>query len=76
MLPRYTCNRCGKSTVKRIEADPKNCSKCKSPYWNKERKLNIGQGRRNAVLPDDAKDRTGKMGAKIYFGQDGGLDIQ
>lgn len=38
MLPRYTCNRCGKSTPQRVEV-PKTCSKCKSPYWNKERKL-------------------------------------
>lgn len=63
MLPQYTCNRCNKSTIKRIEADPKHCAKCKSPYWNKERKLNIGQDARKAVLPEGAK----VQGAKILF---------
>jgi len=37
-LPKHKCNRCGHSWIPRIEKEPKNCPKCNSPYWNKERK--------------------------------------
>lgn len=33
-----TCNRCEHSWATRKKKDPKWCPKCKSPYWNKERK--------------------------------------
>jgi len=31
------CKRCGWDWGTRKENDPKNCPKCCSPYWNKER---------------------------------------
>ena len=31
----HACNRCGCVWTSRRE--PKTCSKCRSPYWNKER---------------------------------------
>lgn len=49
---KYTCERCGKEWLQRIKAeykenglkikqiirkDPKNCTECKSPAWNKPR---------------------------------------
>lgn len=33
------CNRCGHNWHPRTEKLPSVCPKCKSPYWNKERKL-------------------------------------
>ena len=62
-LAKYTCNRCNKTIIARVE-NPKNCSACKSPYYNKKRVLNIRQDRKantSKLLPDDAKDRIGKM---------------
>jgi predicted Zn-ribbon and HTH transcriptional regulator len=31
------CKRCGHTWLKRKAEDPKNCPKCKSPYWDRER---------------------------------------
>lgn len=39
-----TCNRCGNIWYSKCQdgkgnpKDPKNCTGCKSPYWNKKRK--------------------------------------
>jgi DNA-directed RNA polymerase subunit RPC12/RpoP len=35
----YKCERCGHQWIPRIKKDiPIICPKCKSPYWNRERK--------------------------------------
>jgi predicted Zn-ribbon and HTH transcriptional regulator len=34
----FRCERCGHEWIKRKELDPTVCPKCKSPYWNKQRK--------------------------------------
>jgi hypothetical protein len=35
----FRCERCGYEWVPRdIEQEPKNCPRCKSPYWNRPRK--------------------------------------
>ncbi|KKK90963.1 hypothetical protein LCGC14_2717700, partial [marine sediment metagenome] len=36
-LTRLTCNRCGYEWIPRSDKRPKNCPKCASPYWDKER---------------------------------------
>lgn len=36
-LPHLTCQRCGNTWIPRTP-EPKQCPKCKSPYWNKTRK--------------------------------------
>lgn len=33
------CKRCGHPWIKREDRETKKCPKCKSPYWNKERKV-------------------------------------
>lgn len=38
-LPRYNCKRCGHKWVPRLNGHPTVCPKCKSPYWDKKRKL-------------------------------------
>jgi DNA-directed RNA polymerase subunit RPC12/RpoP len=37
----YKCERCGHEWIPRgdVERDPRVCPKCKSPYWNKPRKV-------------------------------------
>jgi len=35
----YKCLRCGHVWVARGDEEPRVCPKCKSPYWNKPRKL-------------------------------------
>lgn len=37
------CNRCGHEWYPRTPKNPKVCGKCKSPYWNKERKMKINK---------------------------------
>lgn len=37
-LPRYTCTRCAHQWVPRRDLPPRVCPKCKSPYWNRERR--------------------------------------
>jgi predicted Zn-ribbon and HTH transcriptional regulator len=40
LLKGYQCERCGHKWVPREESDyPKVCPKCKSPYWDKPRKI-------------------------------------
>lgn len=39
-LPILKCKRCGNDWVPRMTKLPRNCPKCKSPYWNKPRVLN------------------------------------
>ena len=34
----WRCSRCGHEWVPRNEAPPRVCPKCKSPYWDRERR--------------------------------------
>lgn len=36
-LSRLACNRCGHQWWPRMVGRPKQCPKCRSPYWDKER---------------------------------------
>ena len=36
-VPTLKCNRCNHSWHPRSSNEPKNCPKCNSPYWNKDR---------------------------------------
>ncbi len=38
-LDGFRCDRCGHAWVPRRKAQPIICPRCKSPYWNKPRKL-------------------------------------
>lgn len=40
-LDGYICERCGHKWIARSSEEPCVCPKCKSPYWNKPRKLNL-----------------------------------
>ena len=42
------CNRCGHEWLRRKLSVPTWCPGCNSPYWNKERKLPIKKGSKNA----------------------------
>jgi hypothetical protein len=35
----WVCERCGHEWPPKGESEPKNCPKCKSPYWNTPRKI-------------------------------------
>jgi DNA-directed RNA polymerase subunit RPC12/RpoP len=35
----YTCTRCGYEWQGRTDTDPTVCAKCKSPYWDKPRRV-------------------------------------
>jgi len=37
-IPKFKCKRCGHAWPPKI-SEPVCCPKCKSPYWNKERKV-------------------------------------
>lgn len=43
MLSGYKCDRCNHEWVARIKIaeDPTICPKCKSPYWNKPRRIDL-----------------------------------
>jgi len=47
MLEGYKCDRCGHEWVARIkiDEDPTICPKCKSPYWNKPRRIDLGKAK-------------------------------
>jgi len=36
-LPKLHCKRCGHTWIPRIPKTPKQCPKCHSPYWSKEK---------------------------------------
>lgn len=38
IIKAFKCGRCGHIWLPRKDCIPVCCSKCKSPYWNKERK--------------------------------------
>jgi len=40
-IPKRKCLRCGYNWALRKEQEPIICPKCKSPYWNKERKSKL-----------------------------------
>ena len=44
-LKGYECERCKHQCVPRDESNPTVCPKCKSPYWNKPRKMELEQAR-------------------------------
>jgi Zn finger protein HypA/HybF involved in hydrogenase expression len=43
MLKGFICERCHHKWVPREDEIPKVCPKCKSPYWNIQRKSNINK---------------------------------
>ena len=47
MLKQYGCKRCGHTWIPRKEK-PITCPKCRSPYWDKERK-NGGDGNEGKI---------------------------
>ena len=51
MLEGYKCERCGHTWLPRskIGENPTICPKCKSPYWNKPRKVDTTQLARESM---------------------------
>lgn len=37
----YQCCRCEHEWLGRMDADPRVCAKCKSPYWNTPRRRDV-----------------------------------
>ncbi len=35
------CKRCGHNWLKRILSRPQQCPRCRSPYWDRERKQSV-----------------------------------
>lgn len=40
-LPTHRCQRCGHDWHPRTNDAPTVCPRCKSPYWNRARKINL-----------------------------------
>lgn len=40
-LPTHSCKRCGHKWHPRTDKMAKNCPKCNSPYWNRERESKV-----------------------------------
>ncbi|MBU4086866.1 MAG: hypothetical protein KKB21_04805 [Nanoarchaeota archaeon] len=45
-LEGYCCERCGHRWVARNKEEPRVCPRCKSPYWDRPRKLTKKGGRK------------------------------
>ena len=43
-LQRQTCQRCGKTWWPRQSTKPARCPRCKSPYWDKQRRIKVAIG--------------------------------
>lgn len=39
MIEEKCCKRCGYDWIPRSDKEPRQCPKCKTKYWNKERKV-------------------------------------
>ena len=54
LIEGYMCERCGyrwgarNGTGSRAKTDPRTCPKCKTPYWNKPRRLSLPTDKRAA----------------------------
>ena len=48
MLKTYGCKRCGYEWVPRKDK-PITCPRCRSPYWNKDRINNSGDGKDGCI---------------------------
>jgi predicted Zn-ribbon and HTH transcriptional regulator len=51
----FQCDRCGHQWVPREEVYPRVCPKCKSPYWDKPRKI---QGKKRELSFKEKKRLT------------------
>ena len=56
ILPKFSCLRCGHTWYPRREVYPTVCPRCKSPYWDKERK-----NKRQSGHKKNGTDRRGKI---------------
>lgn len=71
---RAACLRCGKIwNIKNINAIPKQCVKCKSPYWHKERLKTGEKGAANKYGFNDWKINTWYH-LPTFVMPDGGID--
>src|SRR5215472_15946629 len=52
---RLECNRCGASWLRRTEALPRQCPRCKTVYWNKPRVRAAGGGRRKKRTANETR---------------------
>ena len=58
VLKGYQCERCAHKWVPRAEGDyPKVCPKCKSPYWDKPRKIEKKKHNIFKVIKDKKKKK-------------------
>ena len=64
LIEGYMCERCGyrwgarNGTGSRAKNDPRTCPKCKTPYWNKPRRLSLPTDKRAAPWNRDPEKAT------------------
>ena len=62
LIEGYECERCGyrwaprNGTGYRDEVDPRTCARCKTPYWNVQRKIKRDPERRAARFEPRVKE--------------------
>jgi hypothetical protein len=68
----YRCERCGHGWAPRVDAEPRVCPKCKSPYWNRARRRADGRG---SLVPlrGVGKSRAGSLAASSAAQPPGGF---
>ena len=48
-IKHYICQRCEHKWIPYLEDRPRVCPKCKSPYWDRPRKINNSNGENNKL---------------------------
>ena len=69
-LHRQTCQRCGKTWWPRQSAKPARCPRCKSPYWDKPRRIKGAVGPLREGVSKEAIRRAIAQGLHKAFGTD------
>ena len=70
MLQRQTCQRCGKTWWPRQSDKPVRCPRCKSPYWDKPRRIKGAVGPLREGVSKEAIRRAIAQGLHKAFGTD------
>src|SRR5687767_6595437 len=71
-LQRQTCQRCGKTWWPRQSTRPARCPRCKSPYWDEQRRIRGAVGHLKEGVSKEAIRRAVAQGLQKAFGIDAG----